>query len=604
MPFTKEDFLHNVKDRIGNTELFTSSSSLSLLDKDDVSKFFGVELSNSEGIAYVPVKMCHSLPTVNSRKRCFTPKTLRNSFASAIDSIVDIEHSLLSNKIGASNDRIVGHIKTAKFDPENKLGTVELADIKSVPSEPAPLVSLVALYLRADGVNDIIDNHVKGKSEWKTSMECGHDWRDSYFYYRGEFIPFEDAPGQLLEGITAHNIKPYKGHEVAAVLGGLDGVVDFWGMALTTSPADKNADILGIFGGQSKDLASANIFRVPLISSKITSSEAASDIIHEKVNELASISVIGETEVHTDGHKHLILSDLTIVPASKHTHSGDWIVTRGTKPSLTGKTGIDYGGLYDEYDRYQENPHLHLISIPLSGKYTSESTADGTVNTELFNNGDSNDMKIKELGDKIKKLEKELASKKDGDGNSNSAIDAVLPILTQLKEMATAEEFEDAVKQAINERIEKGELLTSDSHSTIVAEKVTEKEEEYKSKIADQEVKSKRILAVQEAGISLDFEFDKDEDEAEAISIKGILDTIGTDEIGEKQFKAHLKSWRAMAQKEKEKAEQVAAAEAANSGVVNTSVVKKNTSILAVGSPSSSEQASDSNPKIGKYAFS
>jgi len=603
MPFTQEDFLHLAENKIGNTELFTASSSLKLLNRDDVSKFFGVKLSESEGIAYVPVKMCHSLPTVNSRKRCFTPRTLNNSFASAIDSVVDVEHFLINNGVGARNDKIVGHIKAAVFDPEKILDlNSENAskEIAYIPTNPAPLTALVTLYLRADGVKDIIDQHIKGKTEWKTSMECGHDWRDSYFYYRGDFIPFNEAPGQLLEGVSSFGIENYKGHEVAAVLGGLDGNVDFWGMALTTSPADKDADILGIFGGQSKDLASEKIFRVPLLSRRIKSSEAANfdEKIQDRVNELASITVIGETEEHEDGHKHKILSDLTIVPANKHTHGADFNIQRGTNPSLTGKTGIDYGGFYDTLDRYQENPHLHLISVPLKGKYSDKKS-------ELFNNGDEEEMKIKDIADKIQKLESDLANfkskEKVGDDNSHPLVDSLTGFVGQLKEMASEEEFDDAITQAVNEKVESGELLSKEDHEKLINEKLEAKDKEYEVKAKELEIKNSRIAAVQEAGLSLDYEF-KDGDEDEGVTIKDILNDIPVDESGDKSFKVHLSGWKTLAEaiKKSEKQEE-AVAEAANDG--KGKVDKKINSLLAVGSPSSGSEAANK-PKIGKHAFS
>lgn len=84
MAFTWQDAEHVLGGDEGvGTEVFsTELADVQSMTLDELKLTFpDAPLSHSQGVVYLPVKMCHSLPAVNKRKRCFTPQTLANSFA-------------------------------------------------------------------------------------------------------------------------------------------------------------------------------------------------------------------------------------------------------------------------------------------------------------------------------------------------------------------------------------------------------------------------------------------------------------------------------------------------------------------------------------------
>ena len=614
--FTFDDFINGRVPEIGSREMITGEvASLKPMSHEEVSSMFpNIDLTNSEGIVYVPLTMCHSLPTINARKRCFTSNTLANSFASAVDSLIDREHMLEANGDlipDGFSDQIIGHIKSARFTGS------KLSSGKEVASEAQPLYALAALYMRASGVADMLQNHLTGKEVWRTSMECGHQWSDAHLMYRGDFIPIADAPGSMLENIKLDTILPYKGHEVAAVLGGVDGFVDFWGLALTTQPADVDTELIGMVAGQSRDLASRKIFHAPIRKFKCSSDKKALEVaggpVDKKITELANITVIGETD-EADGHKHLILSDLTILPAAGHDH---WLdaknITRGTKPVLTGRTGVHYTGVRNAIgERVDETPHLHLISLPLTGRFSSPQVSSGnsdgdSTSTEVSTIGDLDEMKLQDLLKKMEGFESQLASLAKGGGNDDESkfkefASSFSGMMGELKEVASGEAINAAVEEEINKRIEAGTLLTKEKADEAVTTAVTEKQEEFDASKAEAEKRQGRLDQIKDAGINLDFELQGVNDsEGNPMTVQKVLDGLDTDDAGDNQFNLNFSAWKQIADQAKAQAEAESSqpaqedvtTEQTAAAAASKQETKKNNGILAtVGGNTSSEAAS------------
>jgi hypothetical protein len=119
--FDLDDMLH----RLGLTshqgkECFREeAANVKVSSREEVAALFpNVTLSDSPQIVYVPIRFCHSLPSINLRGRFFTPQTLDNSFASVRDALVNVDHQM---KYGdGDSDTICGHIVCGRFDPYNK----------------------------------------------------------------------------------------------------------------------------------------------------------------------------------------------------------------------------------------------------------------------------------------------------------------------------------------------------------------------------------------------------------------------------------------------------------------------------------------------------
>jgi len=594
--FTFDDFIHATAPKLGQRENFSSEiAALNPMSPQEVTAMFpGVELTESDSVVYFPLKMCHSLPMVNKRQRCFTAKTLANSFASSLDSLVNREHLVAANDglvPSSAGDQIIGHIKAATF------GTVgfDIASVGDQPETPTPLFALAALYLRAKGVPQMIDEHISGKQKWQTSMECGHSWSEACLLHRGTFIPIADAPGPMLEGISADSIRQYDGADVAAVLGGQDGHVDFWGLAFTTAPADEGAELLSVIGGFSRDLASREIFHIPLhvlsFQGKSASLEVASKAVDKKITELANITIIGETDASDPAHKHMILSDLTIMPTGDHDHYFDSKnVSRGTKPSLTGRTSTYYtriaSAVLSEYDSppYVEIPHLHLINVPLKGKFTvpgvSTGNEDGEISSVVSNQGDQ-EMILTEILDKLNKLSEIAATQGKTDETFGKFSQEFSAAMKEINEVASQDSFDKAVDAAIATKIEAGTLLTKETADVAVVEAVKEKTQEHDEEKAANEKRQQRIDKISKAGINLDFELVAAEGDSDSVTVGTYLGTIGTDDAGDNEFVIQFSTWTKLvdAAKQKEAAaaevttEEVPAKEAANKPKPKQSII-------------------------------
>lgn len=611
MSFTADDALHLLqgeRDKARET-FFAETTKVTTASVEEIKQIFpDVNLSRSKNVVYFPMKMCHSLPKVNKRGRCFTPKTLSNSFATAQDNLIDIEHELVDNGIGG-RDNICGHIKAAVFG--DSLHCKEVADSLSIPETPIPVYALGALYLRHSFVPELVKSHMTGKEDWHVSMECGHSWRQASLLYDGEMIPFMDAPSGMLQCIKSHEIKPYRDRELAAVIGGPDGVVDFWGLGMTLDPADEDGDVLAMVAGQSAELASNKKHFLPIRGQNFGRSEKSLEVASAKVDtifrEIANLSIIGETEPADDGHVHQVLSDGTIVPANGHSHYlQNFNVSRGSSPSLTGRTDNRYDG-YEERSsgQFREVVHMHLIDIPLKGKTAKRVSGSSEVDSETaslpFGLGE-NDVTVKDLLKRVASLEQKVST---GNKSEDEGIARELASFrSELEGLNQESDLKEAVEREIASKIESGELVEKDEHEKKVDEAVKAAEEKAEAEAAKEKKINERKQQIQSLGVNLDFVFDEDDDE----TVGEILDGIEADETGDKEFKRLFRSLKLMADTEKEKLEQQEAREAANTGKGESS--RKRQPLLVGGGDVEEEarelasQTDKNSKKIGKNRFS
>lgn len=551
-PFTQEVFQERLP-------------ALSRLSPEVASKMFpDVKLNDVKNVFYFPFRLCHSLPAVNGRGRTFTPRVLANSFASLNDQLIDYEHNLEANGMDYHRDRIIGHVKATHFELPSWYKDVELASLK----EPMAVHGLAALFLRASGVAQAIDNHVKGLEQWDMSMECGHRWSEATFLYRNEFIPAKDAEKGMKECVEPMAIRDYKGHSLAACLGGLEGSVSFWGVGFTRDPADKaaKADITHYLGSNNQEAASKKVFFMPLQEFSARELELASLTVDKKLNELASISIIGETAPADDGHKHLLLSNLTVLPAkssqgSSHTHHlMEYHVGRGTNPALTGVTDVHHetvpvisGATETNLSsgnspvNYLATVHSHLVQIGLRGKF-KESNGDDSAKNGILEVEEADMDKLKEL---LEKLDVSVASltaaKTDEERRKHEA-----EITKQRAEIAQlqSKETSESEKQAfLQEQVKSGKILTKEqadeAQQAAIKAAVEAKDKEHQAALKSQEVKARRLQLCNEHKVDLDtvYEGIKAADGSE-MTFRKRVESLSTDDQGEQQFKMDLMLWK------------------------------------------------------------
>jgi len=543
-------------------EMFSASSEkLCMITREVASAMFpNVVLHDSPNIAYFNFKLCNSYPKFNIKGRGFMPHVLSKSFASANDQLIDWEHQLRDHGVG-TNDRIIGHVKATRFhipDTVAELASSPTRLAKEVASfAPIPVDALGALFLRAQGVQRAIDNHLAKREKWAVSMECGHHWSDAQFYYRGEFIPACDAELAMRDCVTPSRIADFKGHKLNAVLGGFDKQVNFWGVGFTKDPADTDADIYNFSGGTPRELASKKVFYMPLMSFEGQAAEVASANVDKAIAEVASIEVLGETEPNEpDGHRHFILSNLMVMPSvgdKPHQHHlQTFSISRGSNPAVTGHTDshTEYGP-----EVSSGKTHMHLVKIPLKGKYKTDGSEDTTHIDPLVSEEASAMSTIlkDQLAKQAELLAKlatapDLAAAKIISGELAS-VQAV--ITTEVSKQGTEAER----KTFLEGLVAAGTYVTKEKADAAVQEAVAAKEKELKAAtdaaLAEQAKRSERLLKCQELKIDLATEFTGLKNAAGGtLTLKDRLEAIPLDANGDTQFQADLSLWAVSAKKE------------------------------------------------------
>lgn len=541
----------------GQKENFSEVASITFCNAEIAKKDFGdIVLAESEHIAYFPFKLCHSMPKINKRGRAFMPKVLSNSFASALDQLIDIEHLIKSNNI-SKTDQITGFIKAIKFD--GIAAEIASETLTKIPTKPLPVKGLGALFLRADGAKDIVAEHNKHKN-WRVSMECAHDWEKAYFYYRDNFIPITEAEKGMIECIQQGKVKQFKGHDLVVCLGGLDHKVDFWGAAVTRTPADGDADIEGnifsLVSGISKDVASTKTFYMPLreysVPKKDFTEEKFALEIASKIEEIASIEILGQTDVAPDGHFHYILTDLTVLPANGHDHySTKFSITPGTNPILTGVT--------DSHSCYSRNQstgmeersiHAHTVKLSLKKKFKidkipadaedskteldSEDTTESMVEMNKYTVQEGINMTkelLKLTQETNAAVVKLIAAKTDEERTKIGQ--EIASSNEKIAHLASKEVAEEEIKAAVDEKVKSGELLTKEQAEKLVADKQAEIEAKAKAEQEQKDKENARLELIKTSKINPDYLVGE-------VKASDFLAGIPFDENGEKTFKTQV----------------------------------------------------------------
>ena len=532
MPFTFEDLLE-----VNDSESGVSRESFSASpDSFDIKNIFPELASfNNNNVYIAGIKLCSSLPTINKRGRCFTPAVMNNSFPSIDSQLVNIEHLMRDNQ-NSGEDKVVGYVVGSKLGLPSKLSAVEMANS---PGESIPLFTAVALFKRCDEVANIVDQHSKRKN-WAASMECKHKWRDANFYYRGEFIPIIDAESGMLECVKKTSVQRFKGHDLAVCLGGRNGSVNYSGIGMTTSPADKTAQIIGIYGTGMQEVA--NTGTISLSSIELNEGQTIDDIFEK---EQANIMIIGKTKPSTggDGHVHDILDDGTIMPANGHTHhlARHSIVT-GSNPRLTGVT--DTHRRYEMIDGTEQGfSHVHLVDIPLKGKRKTKDEPAPSGSGESTETSNSGEEMSKETEDRFNNIEDQI--KKLTEGGNNELASTVQSVLDELRKESSEKKMKEFVDQEIASAIEAGELIKKEDHEKAVAKKIEEVRKELKDEAEANQIKESRLSKLRELGIN-----DKTKIQGSDSTIFSTVESFASDEAGTSQFDLLYSSLKGALQKE------------------------------------------------------
>lgn len=533
-------------------ETFSTPETTELMELNEAKELFKDLSSANKNSFYLPIKMCHTLPYVNKRKRGITYSTAKRSIDSVRGSIVDMEHEM--SDLGTGSDTICGYVVDC-----NIADIGEFEDSKS-PLEPVPVLSLLALHKRSQHAGDIVRGFKSGE-DYYTSMECNHNFSEGCFKVGDDFIPVQEAEEDLLRCFDNNTIHSYKGKDTSFILGGLDGVVSFDGIAITKTPADANAAIL-------------NVYAMDVNSTGRRKTFAVYQNIGKSLIDKANIVVVGKTQ-EADGHVHEVLSDGTVLAAAGHTHHiRHFNLTPGDR--FTAVTSEHYN--YTEGSG--ETNHLHLIDIPLKKKVKKPNVDANSKGVDM------------PLRDKTKvALFSKLDSHKDSDGNIVLSQDQAIELCSETAVLEAEAEVAEKVESGDlvpKEQVEEATTKAAEEAATKASEETKAKIEEEQKKIKDQEEAEAKVVSelselLKAKGYSVD---DKINDKEDAKTFKEAMEGFGLNEDGKEKFEMLVS-----ALPEKKTSDNNSTGTLATLNVSRTTESKK------------TESKESDEPKFGKAAF-
>ena len=208
---------------------------------EDYIEFAKVRWEPNRKLAYVKAELCHSMPLFNSKRRGFTPQTLANSYKSIVNQLIDFEHRL--KFYGAASDKICGAIAAVEIPEKIESFIAE--------NKPVPMSILFALFRKADGVEEALEEMAGEVNPWKTSMECEYSPDHCALWDGEKATAWTEAPMEMKECVKQDTVDDYASKPLYLLMGGMNGEVLFTGGALTKWPADKTAKVIQVAANES-----------------------------------------------------------------------------------------------------------------------------------------------------------------------------------------------------------------------------------------------------------------------------------------------------------------------------------------------------------------
>lgn len=236
--------------------------------------------------AYLKGELAYAYPVVTAYGSAFHAGTVFRSHSSMLHQPVNFQHEMAANSavIGRDirEDRMMGMVVGVAFPPRPAAG-FELASV-----ERTPHIDLVmSLSKRAKGMKKILGEIYTGAAPWTLSLEVNFllgeggvllsppageeslpelpdDLRaiskkttpDDYARAGLHYLPWEQAEafvGDCWNDRKGVFTKRYKGRDCVNLLGGIDGAVNFYGVALVNYGAEPTAAITDLLARHPDD---------------------------------------------------------------------------------------------------------------------------------------------------------------------------------------------------------------------------------------------------------------------------------------------------------------------------------------------------------------
>lgn len=356
-------------------------------------EFAGRTWKPNRKLAYVTASFCHSLPLFNSKRRAFSAATLANSFQSAVMQMFDFEHRL--EFYGAESDEICGAIAAAEYPDKDKALEMQAA------GEAVPMKILFAIWRKAAGVEQALEEMASDKSPWRVSMECEFPWASCALWDGKEYHPWAELSADERSLVKPNTVEKLNGKPAVLVMGGEDSSVLFTGGALTKWPADKSADIESFAASDSQLWRPNYAFNTGWKSREDWMDAVAS---HKPASERSSI-VIGKTVADNTGHCHEIASDFSVLPGDGDASHSHMMRLMSYDPNTGGLDGLC--STYSSYKDGSYQEHAHKFSLRMTPKVADQSGIESMLPTMP---GQTSSIAIPRID--FAKLSKEIKSRK------------------------------------------------------------------------------------------------------------------------------------------------------------------------------------------------
>ena len=182
-------------------------------------------------------------PEMHGRYFGFHPQVLANSYKSLLHQQTNLGHMLKA--YGAYRDRIIGSIVGVGVgNLQRCVGPQKVA----ATTDAAQYLDCVAVFYKmAEGVKDMLGNHISSRQKQSVSIEAGTTMQDMSVYdpRDGSILSMADAMAQYPKLITMHKdakkglqIGKVDGVQFALAAGGDNGSIPFRGVGVTPTPAE------------------------------------------------------------------------------------------------------------------------------------------------------------------------------------------------------------------------------------------------------------------------------------------------------------------------------------------------------------------------------
>lgn len=223
----------------------------------------GRKLVPDETKGYIEFKMSHGFPVVTAYGQSIHPNVVQLSHQSLRDQPLNWEHVMVAyDKDRYRHDKILGTVVAAEFPRAPMGGTWKVSRNK----EDAPAIRAAAAFAkRAQGMANIIGQHLGGKRRFTVSMEVEYPFKDCAFAVAlngqtpkhdtpddmveagWELIPWLNADNDLLSTFSVKKnriISDWKGRKVVQLMGGIDKPIHYAGVAIVQFGAENEAEIM------------------------------------------------------------------------------------------------------------------------------------------------------------------------------------------------------------------------------------------------------------------------------------------------------------------------------------------------------------------------